>query len=516
MLALVEANNADALKAKLFARFDAVIEAAKAAVAAALAAIKESDLDGKSDEEKAQLLEARRAKISESRIAPLDAGEREVKLAHLLVHLSQDAAWQKRTMAVVGLRRYVKAVAAQAPRFYDMAQRVAEEIRADQRGFFYEVALLVDLARDGTDLTNRQANLKNQWIAQAIKEKDFVSQRETHLADLKNQLTKLKTEVDAMLAKQSTIRPVCSKSSAGRPHARRGLPVRGGPGRAGAETAGKPTARQVVTVGGGTGVSPVRAKQHRPDACATEETNRDTAMMTPIGKTLAFVNLLIGLAMLAWSVTIYTQRPAWLDPKPESIAAGQHPLIIAQLKDDIDNLGRAAASASANWGVQRKQLEDQEALRAARKKGYAERLEWARNSNKNDKDLAGFYEPLLHSSGPLEGLLDLSATGAPIKGPDNLPLKGVNRLGGQFAADVAEVIKQSKMVDGYRDQFKLLSGQVLDTETRALKMGQIRDAVQSELFYLATVEVNVFETRETVLRRKGQLTRRLAELGVKP
>ncbi len=154
--ALVEANNADALKNKLFARFDAVIEAPKAADPDALAAIKESDLEGKSDEEKAQLLEARRAKIYESRIAPLDVGEREVKLAHLLVHLSQDAAWQKRAMVVTGLRRYVKAVAAQAPRFYDMAQRVAEDIRADQRGFFAQVALLADHARDATDIANRQ------------------------------------------------------------------------------------------------------------------------------------------------------------------------------------------------------------------------------------------------------------------------------------------------------------------------------------------------------------------------
>ncbi len=225
-------------------------------------------------------------------------------------------------------------------------------------------------------------------------------------------------------------------------------------------------------------------------------------MMTTIGKTLAFVNLLIGLAMLSWAVTIYTQRPSILDAKPESIAAGQHPVIIAQLKDDIDNYGRAATAASANWGVQRKLLEEQESLRASRQKGYAERMEWARNGNPRDKDQAGFFEPVFESS----GLLDLTNNGAPIKGPDNLPLKGVNRLGGQFAADVAEVIKQAKLIDSYRDQFKTLGGQVLETETRALKMGQIRDAVQVELFYLATVEVNVFETRETVLRRKGQLT----------
>lgn len=235
-------------------------------------------------------------------------------------------------------------------------------------------------------------------------------------------------------------------------------------------------------------------------------------MMTTIGKALAFVNLLIGLAMLAWSVTLYTQRPAWMDAKPESISAGQNPLIIAQLKEDIESLGRQASAASANWGAQRKLLEDAETLRAARQKGFAERLEWARTGNPQNKDQAGFFEPVFDSS----GLLDLNTVGAAIKGPDNLPLKGVSRLGGQYKADVAEVIKQAKLIDGFRDQFKQLSAQILDTETRALKMGVIRDSVQAELFHLATVEVNVFETRETVLRRKGQLTRRLTELGAKP
>jgi hypothetical protein len=43
-------------------------------------------------------------------------------------------------------------------------------------------------------------------------------------------------------------------------------------------------------------------------------------------------------------------------------------------------------------------------------------------------------------------------------------------------------------------------------------MGDIRDEVQSERYFLETFEVNVYETRETVLRRKKQLLQRLAEL----
>src|SRR5262245_45163327 len=114
-------------------------------------------------------------------------------------------------------------------------------------------------------------------------------------------------------------------------------------------------------------------------------------MMTTIGKALAFVNLLIGMAMLAWSVSVYAQRPSWLDPKPEG--AAPNAASIAQFKDDIDNLGRAAIAASANWGAQRKRLEDVEKLRVERQKGYAERLQWARTGNPKDANGAAFFAP---------------------------------------------------------------------------------------------------------------------------
>src|SRR5262245_36459823 len=121
-------------------------------------------------------------------------------------------------------------------------------------------------------------------------------------------------------------------------------------------------------------------------------------MMTLIGKALAFVNLIIGIALLSWSVSLYTQRPAWFDPKPEGGAdPGQHPETFAQFKDEIDSLGRAAVAASSVWGAQRERLESLEVRRATRVKGYAERLEWARNGNPKDKAQAGFFVPVYES-----------------------------------------------------------------------------------------------------------------------
>jgi hypothetical protein len=233
--------------------------------------------------------------------------------------------------------------------------------------------------------------------------------------------------------------------------------------------------------------------------------------MTTLGKILAFVNLVIAIAMLSWSVSTYSLRPGWFDAKPEGgYPTDREAENFALLKDEIDNLGRAAVAASTEWGAQRSRLEGLEKLRATRQKGYAERLEWARNGNPA-KDGAAFFEPVYDS----RGFLDLTVVGDPILGDDNQPLRGVNKLGTGVDADVREVDRLAKEVNKRRDEFKQIGTVILDTESRLLKMGVIRDSVQAELFHLASFEVNVYETRETVVRRKRQLAGRLTELGVK-
>src|SRR3954447_1601210 len=101
--------------------------------------------------------------------------------------------------------------------------------------------------------------------------------------------------------------------------------------------------------------------------------------MTLLGKILAFLNLIIAVAMVSWSVTLYVTRPSWFEAKPEGgYPAGKEAQNFALLKDEIDSLGRAALSASAEWGAQRARLEGLEKQRADRKAGYAVRLGWAR------------------------------------------------------------------------------------------------------------------------------------------
>jgi hypothetical protein len=232
--------------------------------------------------------------------------------------------------------------------------------------------------------------------------------------------------------------------------------------------------------------------------------------MTPIGKLLSFLNLFVGLGILSWSVSVYSNRPAWFGeiPLPETVNAGQTPENFKQMKAEVEALTRTAAAASANWGAQRKILEAVEERRAERLKKYAERLAWAKTGNPKDES-NGFYEPTYEKDG---GLLDLATLGKPIKGSDNKPLKGSETLLNNFVLDVDEVARLESQIVAQRNAFVTIAAQIRQAEDKLLKMTDIREAVQGELFFLETFEVNVYETRETVLRRKKQLDLRLGQL----
>lgn len=136
---------------------------------------------------------------------PKDEPDRRDRLAHLLVHLDQAAAWQKRVMMVVGLREYVRAVAAQTLRFKVMTDRVAGQIADDQDRFSAQYTQLRDLAVGRTEAVRLTAQTRARLQEQAQKDQDLVNQRTAHLNDLKAQLTRIKAEVDGLLAKQTQV-----------------------------------------------------------------------------------------------------------------------------------------------------------------------------------------------------------------------------------------------------------------------------------------------------------------------
>jgi hypothetical protein len=196
---LVAAGNVAELEKRLFGLFDAVLSPATPATPESTSKLSEADAaDTKRVQDKLN-------QISESRSKPQDLGERQFRVAHLLAHLSPDAAWQKRVMLVVGLRRYVAVVAAQAVRFQTMAARLDTLVLTDQMGYLGQEGTYNQLARDRTDLANRESKLRSEKVDEKRKEDDFIGLRTTQLGMIRSQLLKVKAEVDEALAKQGLI-----------------------------------------------------------------------------------------------------------------------------------------------------------------------------------------------------------------------------------------------------------------------------------------------------------------------
>ncbi|HEY1192045.1 MAG TPA: hypothetical protein VGE74_30730 [Gemmata sp.] len=157
-------------------------------------------------EAKKKIEEANPAAATELKLpAATDEGSRRDRIAHLLVHLDQDRAWQQRVAAIVGLRRYVHALAAQATRFREMRSQVELPIAADQAAFHLRQDLLLKEARQNVDRARTVAEERAKLVEQKTAADDAVSRRQTQLKDLTAQLEKVKAEVDRLLVQQTGI-----------------------------------------------------------------------------------------------------------------------------------------------------------------------------------------------------------------------------------------------------------------------------------------------------------------------
>ena len=216
---LVRAGNAEELERRLNARFDQVINPTNArqdagpAVPTAEDVATEANLPPTATSEDRDAARAKARENLDKRLkagAELRAGtakdeaERRTHIAHLLIHLDRDAAWQKRVVLVVGLREYVKAVAAQVSRFAAMASRVDRQILADQDAFQRQYDRLEVLARERTLMVRDMDETRKKLTDQQTRDQDFVNTRITQLNSLRQQLAAVKAEVAALLARQET------------------------------------------------------------------------------------------------------------------------------------------------------------------------------------------------------------------------------------------------------------------------------------------------------------------------
>lgn len=245
--------------------------------------------------------------------------------------------------------------------------------------------------------------------------------------------------------------------------------------------------------------------------------------MTAIGKLLAVLTLVVGLGILTWSVSLYVQRPGWF-VKPEAGAEPGSAVSFPSLQAETEALTRASQLASEAWGAHVKLLDEREKDRAFRKSEYALRIVWAHKGHpkdKVDKDNPaspgkGFYEPFVDTKTRLYDMNRVAGLpkGKAVLGTDGVPLPGLDGLLNSLVGDVTTMQDLNAQIKKQRETYADLQVKTRDVDIRGEKMTVIRDSVLAELFFLSTFEVNVFETRETVRRREGQLRGRLKELGI--
>ncbi len=111
--------------------------------------------------------------------------------------------WQKRVGIVVGMRRYVRAIATQASRFEAMRKQVELPIPIEQATFQQHQNLLLTEARQNVDKARAVAEDKAKRAEQKSAADDTVNRRRTQIKDLAAQLKKVKDEVDELLVQQT-------------------------------------------------------------------------------------------------------------------------------------------------------------------------------------------------------------------------------------------------------------------------------------------------------------------------
>ncbi|HET6574978.1 MAG TPA: hypothetical protein VFG68_15335 [Fimbriiglobus sp.] len=248
--------------------------------------------------------------------------------------------------------------------------------------------------------------------------------------------------------------------------------------------------------------------------------------MTTFGKVLAFVNLVVGVSLLAWAVSVYANRTDWVDSKSDAgTADGQ----ITQLKKEIDRLQKSIAGADAAYGQESLTLATEEYRQSYRKVRLDDRIRQAR--------LGTFRVQNVYPSDPAFVNVD-DNKGGPILGPDNrTPLRGVDALTKDFNEQVRQgelhhrgdkpvqpnewanlpaLLAQDRFptlgIDDLRTLHGLLSDRVAAVDVAANKQRDALVNLRNEAEHLTDLRVDWTTRLQTLERRQRQLESRLRAL----
>jgi len=259
-------------------------------------------------------------------------------------------------------------------------------------------------------------------------------------------------------------------------------------------------------------------------------------MATRIGKLLVFVNLAVSVGLLAWSLSLYSNRVDWLDT---ATADGKTEGQISVLKKEIERLSKAVAETQAGYSAKKYSLAASEETLDGRARVFARRLDQARS---------GRFKVQLTTDGGSFGAgvtYDVAKEGGDILGPDNKPLRGLQTLQTEFAAEVrtieqlqngqgvlteaqwAEVVSGAMTLAqvaeltpklGLGDLRRLhttLSDLITRDEVAVGRQKGVEVNLKDEATYLGEKRVNWLAELQTLQRRERQLLGRLGAAGGK-
>lgn len=147
----------------------------------------------------------RRALTDVGTAASRDAGDRQKRTAHLLMHLDPTPNWQKRVALVVGLRTYVQVVGEHVTRMKAMRVAAEQQIVSDQASFSEEYQLLSNLAAQRAVLLYQQQKVTADLKSQRAIDRAAVVARGAQLLAHRAELARIQGEVQATLAKQAEV-----------------------------------------------------------------------------------------------------------------------------------------------------------------------------------------------------------------------------------------------------------------------------------------------------------------------
>ncbi len=240
-------------------------------------------------------------------------------------------------------------------------------------------------------------------------------------------------------------------------------------------------------------------------------------MGTTISKVLVFANVFISIGLLAWAISIYTNRMTYFDGNDgETAVKGQFTKSTEEIKRLSDGIqlaqGMYVRAMDGLIGY-----EQERAFRTALLKMLMDEVA------KPGNPTAEFRVAPRHSQSELKGLIDVYAFNPnnPFPPATNLrgqPLKGFGRLQQEMTNLLKDEKDKTEQIRKFREDTNKLSIEIYDNSTKkgiqseVFKMKVILQNLGDEEVYLADSQVNWEEQLRTLKIRKEQLVKRLAEL----